>query len=58
MEEDLKETPTNMGTRDDELPEWEGMRPESKTMTGNSDDPFLVTVQWKRITYISSHLNG
>jgi len=47
-----------MRTRDVEHPEWDGMRPESKSMTGNSDNPFSVTVQWKRITYISSQLNG
>jgi hypothetical protein len=52
-----KEIPTNTRTRDAERPGWDGMRPESKTITGKCEDPFSVTVPWKRITYISSQLN-
>jgi hypothetical protein len=56
--ETSKETPTTMRTRDADHPECNGMRPESKTMTGKSEDPFSINVKWKTITYISSQLNG
>jgi hypothetical protein len=52
-----QENPTNTRTRDEEHPEWDGMRAESKKMTRNSGSIFSY-VQWKRITYIRSQLDG